>query len=249
MTPLVPPHPALFVDVDGTLLPITVRPSDARPDPSLIELLGRLQASLGGALALLSGRQLATVADMFAPLVVPAAGIHGLERWSGRGEVVRASIEDANLDDARAAVREVLEGEPRLLLEDKGDAFAIHYRAAPERAPVVARKLHQVARRLGPVFHIQPGLFVYELKPQQPNKGSALLSFMAEPPFRGRVPVAIGDDLTDLHAFRAAESLGGMAIAVGARIRAHWTFEDPAALRGWLEEVATQMRADTADRA
>jgi trehalose 6-phosphate phosphatase len=249
MTPLLPPHPALFVDVDGTLLSITARPADARPDASLIDLLGRLQASLGGALALLTGRQLATVAEMFAPLILPAAGIHGLERWSGRGEIVRASIEDANLDDARAAVLEVLEGEPRLMLEDKGDAFAVHYRAAPERAPVVARKLHQVARRLGPVFHVQPGLFVFELKPQQPNKGAALLSFMAEPPFRGRVPVAIGDDLTDLHAFRAAESLGGMAIAVGSRIRAHWNFDNPPALRNWLEEVATQLHADTADRA
>jgi trehalose 6-phosphate phosphatase len=237
VTPPIPTNPALFLDVDGTLLPITARPADARPDPSLLEQLERLHAALGGAVALLTGRRLGAVAEMFAPLVLAAAGTHGLERRSHSGDTVVASIDAAGLTDVRAALVELAAGEPRLLLEDKGDAFAVHYRAAPELAPVLARELQNIARRLGPGFHVQPGLFVFELKPEQPNKGSALLAFMAEAPFRGRTPVAIGDDLTDLHAFRAAESRGGIGIAVGDRLRTQWHLADPEALRLWLDAV------------
>jgi len=240
--PPVPAHPALFLDIDGTLLPITARPADSRADASLVEELRNLQAAVGGALALLSGRPLAVITEMFTPLVVPAAGVHGLERMSSTGELRRASVDPSGLEDARGALLQLGEIEPRLVLEDKGDAFAVHYRAAPECAERLWRELQRIAIGLGAGFHVQPGLYVFELKPRQPNKGSALLSFMQEAPFHGRMPVAVGDDLTDLHAFRAAESQGGMAIAVGGRIRARWQLPDPAALREWLQRLIVNLR-------
>jgi trehalose 6-phosphate phosphatase len=237
VTPPVPSHPALFLDVDGTLLPISSRPADARPDRPMLARLERLRVALGGAVALMSGRRLAHVSEMFAPLVLPAAGTHGMERRSASGEMISASIETTDLAETRATLLELTQVEPRLLLEDKGDVLAVNYRAVPECARQLAQQLQAIARDLGLRFHAQPGPCVFELKPEQPNKGSALIAFMAEAPFRGRVPVAIGDDLTDLHAFRAAESFGGIGVGVGDQIRPRWHLRDPAALRLWLESV------------
>ncbi len=223
-------------------MPISERPSAVRPEPELVNQLQDIQRALDGALALLSGRPLAAVAELFAPMTIAAAGVHGLERWSGSGVILRARVDASGLDDARSALLELGEIEPKLVLEDKGEAFAIHYRAAPDCAKRLYAEILRIAASLGPGFHVQPGLYVFELKPRQPNKGSALLSFMTEAPFRGRLPVAIGDDLTDLHAFRAAESLGGMGVAVGDRIRARWRLRDPSELRQWLARMLTRVR-------
>jgi trehalose 6-phosphate phosphatase len=87
-------------------------------------------------------------------------------------------------------------------------------------------------------YHIQPGLAVLELKPLGYDKGLALKEFMSEPEFYNRQPVAIGDDITDLDAFRAAEEVGGMTIAVGNRISGQWQLTDPPALRRWLMRLA-----------
>jgi len=244
VTPPLPAHPALFLDVDGTLVPITARPEDARPDRALIEQLGRLHSALGGALAILSGRTLAVLSDLFSPLALPAAGVHGLERRRSDGSIALAGANEVPLEDARAALFELASAEPELRIEDKIVSFAVHYRAIPHRESQVAAALEAIARQLGPAYHVQAGLFVFELKPARLNKGTALAEFMTEDAFRGRQPVAIGDDLTDLHAFRVAEDLGGMAIAVGDRIRARWHVPDPDALRAWLDDlVASQSNA------
>lgn len=238
MTPPLLPRPALFLDVDGTLVPISARPDDARPDRSLIAQLDRLYSALGGALAILSGRTLAMLSDLFAPLALPAAGVHGLERRRSDGTVVLAGSTEVPLEGARAALLELACEEPQLQIEDKTLAFAIHYRAIPHRESQVAAALEKIALQLGPTYHVQAGLFVFELKPHRINKGTALADFMTEEAFRGRQPVAIGDDLTDLHAFRVAEDLGGIAIAVGDRIHARWHLPNPSALRAWLDDLA-----------
>ena len=241
VTPGIPARPALFLDVDGTLLPIAPRPADAQPDAELLELIERLQRAAGGAVALLSGRPLQEVAAMFAPLALALAGTHGLERRRADGTLVRATNDRSRLNEARAAVERLIADDARLFIEDKGEALAVHYRMAPELAPHLERCLSGLAQRLGPSFHVQPGAFVFELKPAQPNKGAALLEFMQEAPFRDRIPIAAGDDLTDLFAFRAAESLGGHAIAVGGRVQARWHLPDPQALRAWLDRLIDEL--------
>jgi trehalose 6-phosphate phosphatase len=61
---------------------------------------------------------------------------------------------------------------------------------------------------------------------------------MQEPPFSGRRPVYVGDDLTDLDGFRAVETLGGVWIAVGDRVEGQYRLDDPAAVRQWLKGIA-----------
>ena len=70
------------------------------------------------------------------------------------------------------------------------------------------------------------------------GKDSAIKAFMQEPPFSGRKPVFVGDDLTDQDAFKAVEDLGGISVAVGDRVHAQYRVQNPAAVRAWLREIA-----------
>ena len=84
-----PPPPAingthaLFLDVDGTLLEFAAHPDDVRVPGPLRQALDTLHLRLGGAVALVSGRPLDVLDALFAPLVLPAAGLHGLELRNG----------------------------------------------------------------------------------------------------------------------------------------------------------------------
>ena len=73
------PKPALFLDFDGTLVDIVQRPDLTSIDPSLLALVGRLHERLDGALAIVSGRPIPDLDRLLQPLVLPAAGIHGVQ--------------------------------------------------------------------------------------------------------------------------------------------------------------------------
>ncbi|MGA8051541.1 MAG: trehalose-phosphatase, partial [Burkholderiales bacterium] len=69
---------AFFLDLDGTLLEHAERPDAVRVDAQMRRLLAGLQEGAGGALALISGRAVADIDRLCSPLVLPAAGQHGV---------------------------------------------------------------------------------------------------------------------------------------------------------------------------
>src|SRR3546814_13933896 len=87
MAKVAPDDDALLLDVDGTLLPIADRPDAVRVQPALLAALEHLCRRFGGALALISGRGIADLDALFAPLRLPSAGIHGMEHRSIDGRV------------------------------------------------------------------------------------------------------------------------------------------------------------------
>jgi trehalose 6-phosphate phosphatase len=202
---------SLFLDIDGTLARFEPTPEAVQPTPRRTDLLRRLGLSLDGRLAAVSGRELAEIDRILGASVPAAAGVHGLERRCPDGRIVRAAPHPA-LAPAREAARLFAETHRGVRVEDKGIAFALHYRLAPHMAPAVA----ELAARLAEGgLALQPGDQVIELKTPGADKGVAIRAFMAEAPFNLGRPVFVGDDLTDEDAFAAATRLGGFGVLVG----------------------------------
>lgn len=206
---------ALFLDVDGTLLDIEDHPDEVRAGPRLKGLVSRAARALDGALALVSGRSIASLDRIFAPLVLPAAGLHGLERRAADGRVHYPEGFAARIAEARRDLMGFVQGQAGLLLEDKGAALALHYRSAPGLADEARAAMDRARRTLGEDFHVQQGKMVLELKPTGQDKGTAIAAFLDEPPFRGRRAVFVGDDVTDEDGFRMVNSVDGVSLRVG----------------------------------
>jgi trehalose 6-phosphate phosphatase len=241
MTPTLPSPSlewCLFLDVDGTLIELTDSPLDTHADSSLKTLLGDVAERLSGALALVSGRSIAYLDALFAPLRLPAAGLHGVERRKASGVIQGASFVDTQLDSARTALTALVMAHPGTLLEDKGRTIAVHFRMAPHAEAAVRDAVRASAALLGNNYHIQEGNMMLEIKPRGFSKGSAIKAFMLEPPFSGRKPVFVGDDLTDQEGFKAVEDQGGISIAVGDRVRGQFHMDNAAAVRRWLEGIS-----------
>jgi trehalose 6-phosphate phosphatase len=228
----------LFLDVDGTLLEATDTPAHTVSDPEIKTLLRDVSERLGGAVALISGRRIETLDELFAPLRLPAAGLHGVERRNAGGEMQGARFLDSQLDGARVAIRSLVAAHPGTLFEDKERILAVHFRMAPQHAEAIRRAMVAIARPLGSNYHIQGGDMLLEIKPRGFTKATAIKAFMKEPPFSGRLPVFLGDDLTDQDGFAIVESYGGISIAVGDRVRGQFRLSDVASVRSWLREIA-----------
>jgi len=234
---------ALFLDVDGTLLEIAPSPDAVVVPPGLVTLLAGLQAGLGGALALVSGRSLATLDRLFAPLRLAMAGQHGAELRL-RGDLPALTLaRDARLDGLVAQARAFAAAHAGLLVEDKGLGLTIHYRQAPHHALAVQAFGARLLDAAGARFELLPVHMGVELKPRAISKRSAVEWFMREPPFRGRVPIVLGDDRTDEDGFAAALALGGRAVRVGCEGPSVATVRiaAPHAVRAWLAAEAGRL--------
>jgi trehalose 6-phosphate phosphatase len=241
MSRIVPPPAAvraLFLDVDGTLVDIAPTPQQIEVSADLPPLLGRLSRRCGGSLALVSGRCIADLDRLFHPLRFPAAGIHGSERRDALGNLHFTGLTSADLEPARAELRRFAARHPAVLLEDKGRGLALHFRQAPELETAVREMLEHVRVHLPADTHLQHGHCVIEIKGGSSSKREAVAQFMQEPPFAGRVPIYVGDDLTDLDALAYVQSAGGQGIFVGPESKpGHDWLPNPAAVRDWLRSL------------
>lgn len=240
--PLRPPPPpidpawALFLDVDGTLLDFTPHPDDVTVSPALRDTLAALHRRLGGALALISGRPLAMLDALFDPLRLPAAGLHGLELRHGDDLRPAPAAADA-LPEVLEEARAFAAARPGVVVEDKGSAVGLHWRAAPAHGDAMQDFARAALARL-PGYRLQHGNQVAELRPAGADKGDAIATLAARPPFRGRHPVFVGDDLTDEHGFTVVNDLGGDSVLVGPRepSAALCGLADTRAVLAWLQQ-------------
>ena len=235
------PDFAFFLDIDGTLLEIAATPKAVHMAKDDCKLVAALYDKADGALALVSGRSLAMIDELFSPMRLPAAGQHGVERRDARGRVHKPSLSDDLLARAAEPIRAFAQQHAGLVFEHKGYSMALHYRLAPQLASAAHAVVREAARELGDGVEVQRGKMVAELKPAGHDKGRAIEAFMKERPFARRVPVFLGDDLTDEHGFRVVDRLGGHSIKVGAGPTvARWRLPNPSAARAWLDEWLEQ---------
>ena len=229
---------ALFLDVDGTLLEIASTPQAVRVPAALRNTLQLAAKREDGALALISGRTIAELDRLFAPLVLPAAGQHGVEIRDPEGNVSMPDIEAGQLDGAREVIRELVRHYKGLLLEDKGSALAVHFRQAPQYERAAMEVMGGLAHQLRDHFVLRDGKCVMELTPRGYSKRGAIEAFMRQPPFAGRIPLFIGDDVTDEDGFEAVNALGGYSVRVGdlAATAAQFRFSSVSTVVAWLRE-------------
>jgi len=231
------PGSALFLDVDGTLLEIAARPELVRVPSGLPSLLAQLAAQRDAALALISGRTLVELDTLFQPWRGAAAGLHGLERRRANGttEWLLDHEGAAALNRLRPKLAALAES-GGFLLEDKGGALALHYRAVPQRGPEIRAIADQLHRQSASLLRLITGKMVVEFQPRSINKGLAIAAFLAEPPFLGRQPVFVGDDTTDEDGFAEIRRRNGIAVRVGppGTTCANYRLQSVEAVLAWL---------------
>lgn len=221
---------ALFLDFDGTLVEIAPRPDAVVVPPDLPATLTRLAARLEGALAVVSGRPVEQL-DHHLPVPIVKVGDHGASfRFSAEAPPLLQPL-PAPATAWRERAEAFAARWPGTLVEHKAHGLVLHYRGAPE-AEAAAREAMAALIAGDPDFTLLPARMAWEIKPHGVSKGTAVTALMARAPFRGRVPVFIGDDVTDEAGMAAARAAGG----VGLRLQD--AFGTPGALRAWLARIA-----------
>jgi trehalose 6-phosphate phosphatase len=222
---------ALMLDMDGTLVDLAVTPDAVRVKPGLPETIASLRNSLGGALAIVTGRPIETVDRLFGDTPGAVAGEHGgAIRHAAGGMIERPDLPPPPAEWLDTAER-LVASFPGALLERKARGFALHYRLAPEAKDVFHAALATlVATSHG--FQLLPAHMLWEVRPLGADKGLAVKALMQQAPFSGRLPVFIGDDLTDEDGMRECRKLGG------AGYRVDDVFGDPEGVRVWLKRSA-----------
>ncbi|MFN3818968.1 trehalose-phosphatase [Blastomonas sp.] len=206
---------ALLLDFDGTLVDIRSTPDAVEVSAELAEVMAHAAARLEGRLAIVSGRSLEQLEQLWSgamPAIV-VAGSHGQELK------VAGTVFGPAQTDLFARLASVAGGHfsdvSGVVIEEKTFGLAIHYRLASQHRDSVQTWAQDIAAQCD--LLVQHGDMVFELRPRGADKGDAVRAIMALDQFQGSVPVFIGDDYTDIPAFEAVQALGGTAISVGPR--------------------------------
>jgi trehalose 6-phosphate phosphatase len=235
---------AIFLDIDGTLLDIAPTPLEVKVSDELIATLSSLLTTFGGAVAFVSGRPIGEMDRLFHPLRLPAVGGHGAEiRFSPGSETRRSKI--ATLDDElRAAFARIGRIGDGVIVEDKGYSLAIHYRMAPQLGGEIMKAVTAVCKNERcESLEVLPGKLVIEIKPGGYDKGTGLRELMSVPPFTGRTPIFVGDDVTDNAAFAVLPDFGGSGFSVGGTVPGtSFNFDGPQDVRRWLRYLTEERR-------
>lgn len=238
MTPPVNGNSALFLDIDGTLLDIARTPDAVVVPPELKNSLQKLHDELQGALAFVSGRSLAAIDSLFAPLIMPAIGCHGAEVRGPDGTV--AALAPPMPDWVVRLFADLAQSYSGVLLEDKRYVLSLHYRLAPEARTAIHDALAKERDRLAAAnISLLEGKAVIDARPAGIDKGVGVRALMKQKPFRGRRLLFGGDDTTDLDVFQILPEIGGSGFSVGKSFPgvAH-VFASPRAVRAWLNRLA-----------
>ena len=229
---------ALFLDIDGTIIDIAPTPESVIVPESLKLSLSRVCERLGGALALVSGRTLSAVDELFAPLKFSAAGAHGAElRLEPNGAVKHRAVPLTAAE--KAAFADLLKLHPQIRIEDKVYTLAVHYRAAPELEDKIIAEVKERARKLREGLRVLCGKYVIEVKTRGFNKGTGIQQIMGHPPFAGRRPIFLGDDITDEDGFAVLPKLSGIGVSVGRLLPGAAAYvPSPETVRRWLAQLA-----------
>jgi len=228
---------ALLLDFDGTLVDIAPTPESVVVPETLVKDLTRLKERLNGALAIITGRPVAQVDHFLPGIPYAVAGEHGVAlRHSPGADIAYATLPELRAEWLREA-EDVAARFPGVGVERKRAGLVLHYRAFPDAETT----LRDMTAGWGVEHHgfgLQNAKMAIELRPEGIDKGQAVRRVMEQAPFQGRLPVFVGDDITDLDGVRAAQDLGGAGWLIPD------DFPDAATFRAWLHNMAEETSWD-----
>jgi len=236
--------PAFFLDFDGTLAPIVLKPEDAEMPSETIEVLRLLSGRYP--VCIVSGRPLDFLrARIDLPAIFYAAGHgHRIVGPPDSGVDFEVGPDDSgDLEAATYALGAALRNVAGALLEVKEVSVAVHYRRVAESdRPMVKEAVDEVLRDSSSL-RLMEGKMVYELMPDISwGKGEAvkwLLNYL-QPMMTEVFPICVGDDVTDEEMFAAVKGRGASLI-VGEPDRptqADYRLASPADVPGFLRMFA-----------
>jgi trehalose 6-phosphate phosphatase len=239
VAPLSDASVALFLDVDGTLLDLAARPDEVVTPVGLVKTLAEAERKLAGALALISGRSIDDIDQLFTPLRLRVSGVHGAEiRFDPDGSTAPA-VANGLPQSLLAALRRAVESFPGAFVEDKRFSFTVHYRLAPSAEGPLRNIVEGLVDSIPTRVDIMDAHCAIEIKSPCFDKGGAIATFLSTSTFSGRKPIFVGDDTTDESGFALVSARGGCAYSVGRpRPGAIGSFSAPQAVRGWLADFA-----------
>jgi trehalose 6-phosphate phosphatase len=210
---------AVFLDYDGTLTPIVDRPEDAIISESMREVVRGLSRRC--TVCVVSGRDRPVVQQLMGVDDLVVAGSHGFDIWSPEGGAIERE-EGTNfaglLSRVTTTVRNRVASVEGALVEPKKSSVAVHYRLVAEHErPKIGAIVDDVLAAEPDALRVTPGKMVYEIQPKIDwDKGKAVLYLLEALGLDGEdvLPLYVGDDNTDEHAFQALSGKGiGILVA------------------------------------
>ncbi|MGB3635383.1 MAG: trehalose-phosphatase, partial [Rubrobacteraceae bacterium] len=203
-------QPAVFLDYDGTLTSIVDRPEDAVISESMRDAVSGLAERC--TVCVVSGRDRPVVQELMGLNNLVVAGSHGFDIWSpeeGTIEHDAGGGYEELLDETKARLKEEVGSIEGASIEPKKASVAVHYRLVSEdERQKVKQSVDQILSDHPEDLKMTPGKMVYEIQPKLDwDKGKAVL-YLLETLELDRddiVPMYLGDDHTDEHAFEALE--------------------------------------------
>ncbi len=200
--------------------------------------LSVISRHLSGAMALVTGRAISFIEERFPDYHGPIAALHGAEfrHASGLVELIEPGEQ---FQTAKNFLRQAALRVSGLRAEDKGSAVALHYRAAPEKAELAHDLVDKAWKLAGPDWTVQGARWFSSCAPRSATRAPPCAVSCGKSRLRAGVPIAFGDDLTDLPMLEAAEQLGGTAVVIGRAIDRPGAarFASPDELRLWLSRI------------
>jgi trehalose-phosphatase len=240
------PRVLVAIDFDGTLAPFVVDPMQARSVPGGLETLRTAAGFDGITVAVVSGRDLETLAELTG--LGSGEGVVLIGSHGAQVGVAAGSAGAGFLDEEAKALLAVVVGEleeirsrhPAVRLEHKPASVSLHTRGVePSDAAAATTAALEVGERHTGV-HLMPGKNVVELTVVEADKGSAIVNLARAT--RSEATLYLGDDVTDERAFAALDPASGdLTIKVGeGDTAAAYRVRDPAAVVELLELFVDQ---------
>jgi trehalose-phosphatase len=209
----------LFLDFDGTLVPIQNDPTKCVLSTKIKVLLETIALSGKACMAILTGRTVSDVRDRVNIQDVYYGGNHGIEISGPRVSYTHPDALSGKhiIDRVCREIEQEIGNIEGAFIEKKKFGFTLHYRMAKkDDKALIQRAFHRITAENSDAqtVTVMRGKKVLELAPNVSwDKGIAAL-FILQELKRNYLPIYVGDDLTDETAFKTLNG-NGITIRVG----------------------------------